>query len=152
MPPLGTSEMDTEAVNLIRRWIVEDLPQREGYDQWAARWLPQPWESIRSQSLDPDSDGLDNFTEYLLREGPLNPQRRWKPLIAREGSRFVLRFNRWAGRHFEVQWASDMTPAGRWSRLEVEENDPRATLSDSEASIPLPDGPTRFYRVIVAGE
>jgi hypothetical protein len=152
MPPLGTSEMDTAAVDLIRRWIVEDLPQRQGYDQWAARWLPQPWESLRSQSLDPDADGLDNFTEYLLREGPLNPQRRWKPLIAREGSRFVLRFNRWAGRHFEVQWASDITPAGRWSRLEVEENDPRATLSDSEASVPLPDGPTRFYRVIVAGE
>ena len=77
MPPLGTSEMDTVAVDLIRRWIVEDLPQRQGYDQWAARWLPQPWESLRSQSLDPDADGLDNFTEYLLREGPLNPQRRF---------------------------------------------------------------------------
>lgn len=30
MPPLGTSEMDTAAVDLIRRWIVEDLPQRQG--------------------------------------------------------------------------------------------------------------------------
>jgi hypothetical protein len=73
-------------------------------------------------------------------------------LIVREGSRFVLRFNRWAGRRFEVQWASDIKPTSRWSRLEVEENDPRAKSSDSEAAIPLPDGPTQFYRVIVAGE
>ena len=152
MPPLGSSELDTGAVELIRRWIVEDLPRRQGYDEWAAQWLPEPWESLRSQALDADGDGLDNFTEYLLREGPLTPQRQWKPVIRREGSRFFLRFNRWAGRRFEVQWASDLTPAGRWSRLEVEENDPRAKSSDSEASIPLPDGPTRFYRVIVAGE
>jgi hypothetical protein len=45
-----------------------------------------------------------------------------------------------------------MTPTAQWSRLEVEENDPRAKSVDSEASIPLPDGPTRFYRVTVVGE
>lgn len=152
MPPLGSSEIHREGVELLRRWIVDELPRRQGYAQWATLWIPEQWEDLRRQSMDPDGDGLDNFTEYLLREGPLNPKRLWKPSLIREGARFVLRFPRWAGRRFEVQWASDMTPSAAWSRLEVEENDPRANPFDSEASIPLPDGPTRFYRVIVAGE
>lgn len=152
MPPLGSSELDKAAVELVRRWILEDLPTRNGYDAWAAQWLPEPWDAMRSQSIDPDGDGLDNFTEFLLREGPLSPERLWRPTIARDGSRHVLRFHRWAGRRFEVQWASGPTSSARWSRLEVEENDPRAKSLDSEAVIPLPDGPTRFYRVTVAGE
>ncbi|MFM8878882.1 MAG: PQQ-dependent sugar dehydrogenase, partial [Verrucomicrobiota bacterium] len=152
MPPLGTSELDAAAVELLRRWIVEALPNRSGYDAWATQWLPEPWGGLRSQSLDPDGDGLDNFTEFLLGEGPLNPVRRWKPVISRDGSRAVLRFDRWAGRRFEVEWASDPRGTSHWSRLEVEENDPRARAFDSPATIPLPDGPTRFYRVTVAGE
>jgi hypothetical protein len=107
---------------------------------------------LRAQSLDPDGDGLDNFTEYLLGEGPLSPERVWKPVLVRDGSRFTLRFNRWAGRRFEVEWASELGAAARWSRLEVDQNDPRAKSIDTEAVIPLPDGPTRFYRVTVAGE
>jgi len=152
MPPLGSSEIHREGVDLLRRWIVDELPGRQGYTQWATQWIPESWEDLRLQSMDPDGDGLDNFTEYLLREGPLNPKRHWKPSLLREGTRFVLRFPRWAGRRFEVQWASEMTPTAQWSRLEVEENDPRANPVDSEASIPLPDGSTRFYRVTVAGE
>lgn len=152
MPPLGSSELDKAAVDLVRRWILEELPTRNGYDAWAAQWLPEPWDTLRSQSMDPDGDGLDNFTEFLLREGPLTPQRLWKPAVLREGSRATLRFHRWAGRRFEVEWASDLSPAARWTRLEIEENDPRAKSLDSEAVIPLPDGPTRFYRVTVAGE
>jgi uncharacterized repeat protein (TIGR03806 family) len=152
MPPLGSSEIHREGVDLLRRWIVDELPGRQGYTQWATQWMPEPWEGLRLQAMDPDGDGLDNFTEYLLREGPLSPKRLWKPSLLRHGSQFVLRFPRWAGRRFEVQWASDMTPTAQWSRLEVEENDPRAKSVDSEASIPLPDGPTRFYRVTVAGD
>jgi len=154
MPPLATSEIDTAAVELLRRWIADELPQRRGYDDWAARWLPAPWDHLRSPLLDPDGDGLDNFTEYLLAEGPLSPVRSWRPEILREGvgGGFALGFNRWAGRRFEVEWASEVGPSARWSRLEVEENDPRARSGDSRAKIPLPDGPTRFYRVSVAGE
>lgn len=152
MPPLGTSEVDSAAVELLRRWIAEELPGRLGYDEWAGRWMPDPWAVLRSPLLDPDGDGLDNFTEYLLGEGPLTPLRRWRPEIVRDGSRFALRFDRLAGRRFEAQWASEFGPEARWSRLEVEENDPRALLEDTRASIPLPDGPTRFYRVTVAGD
>ncbi|MEY4691697.1 MAG: hypothetical protein RIT19_2022 [Verrucomicrobiota bacterium] len=152
MPPLATSEPDTAAVELLRRWIVEALPMRAGYDAWATRWLPDPWGHLRSQALDADGDGLDNFTEFLLGEGPLDPVRHWRPVISRDGSSAVLRFPRWAGRRFEVEWASEPLPTARWSRLEVEANDPRAKAFDSEAAIPLPDGPTRFYRVTVAGE
>jgi hypothetical protein len=152
MPPLGTSELDADNVERVRRWIAEVLPERQGYSQWATRWLPEPWEGLRAQSLDPDGDGLDNFTEYLLGEEPLSPERVWKPLLVRDGSRFTLRFNRRAGRRFEVQWASELGASARWSRLEVDQNDPRAKSIDTEAIIPLPDGATRFYRVTVAGE
>ena len=152
MPPLGTSELNPDDVERVRRWILEVLPERQGYNQWATRWLPEPWDGLRSQSLDPDGDGLDNFTEYLLAERPLNPKRVWKPVLVRDGSRVTLRFDRWAGRRFEVEWASELGAAARWSRLEVEENDPRAKSIDTEAVIPLPGGPTRFYRVTVAGE
>jgi uncharacterized repeat protein (TIGR03806 family) len=152
MPPLGSSELDKSAVELLRRWITEALPNRSGYDSWTEEWLPEPWSHLRPQSLDPDGDGFDNFTEYLLREGPLTPERLWKPRIALEGTRPTLRFPRWAGRRFEVQWASDISQASRWNRLEVEENDPRVKSIDTEAVIPLPEGSTRFYRVTVAGE
>jgi mono/diheme cytochrome c family protein len=152
MPPLATSELDVAAVDLLRRWIVEALPGRRGYDAWAAGWLPQPWDHLRSPILDPDGDGLDNFTEYLLGEGPLTPVRSWRPEIVRDGVRLALRFERRAARRFEVEWAQEVGPAARWARLEVEENDPRARSMDTQAMIPLPDGPTRFYRVTVAGE
>jgi hypothetical protein len=152
MPPVATSELDAAAVELLRRWISEALPNPAGYDAWARRWLPDPWGHLRSQALDADGDGLDNFTEFLLGEGPLDPVRHWRPVISRDGSSAVLRFPQWAGRRFEVEWASEPLPTARWSRLEVEANDPRAKAFDSEATIPLPDGPTRFYRVTVAGE
>jgi len=152
MPPLATSEIDGPAVDLLRRWILEALPARRGYDAWAAGWLPEPWDHLRSPILDPDGDGLDNFTEYLLGEGPLTPVRSWRPEIVRDGVRLALRFERRAGRRFEVEWASEVGPTDRWARLEVEENDPRARSMDTQAMIPLPDGPTRFYRVTVAGE
>ncbi len=152
MPPLATSEIDAAAVDLLRRWILEALPARRGYDAWAAGWLPEPWGHLRSPILDPDGDGLDNFTEYLLGEGPMTPVRSWRPEIVRNGVRLALRFDRRAGRRFEVQWAPDVGPTARWTRLEVEENDPRARPVDAQAMIPLPDGPTRFYRVTVAGE
>ena len=114
----------------------------------------EPFAAIILDLMLPDGDGLDNFTEYLLAEGPLSPFRSWCPEILREGFGvgLVLGFNRLAGRRFEVQWASEVGPSARWSRLEVEENDPRARSEDSRAKIPLPDGSTRFYRVSVAGE
>ena len=35
MPPIGSSEIDESAIDLIKRWILEDLKKPQSYEGWA---------------------------------------------------------------------------------------------------------------------
>jgi uncharacterized repeat protein (TIGR03806 family) len=150
MPPLGTSELDHAAISLVSRWITNDLPTRPRFSTWAVNWLVGVPAEQAVRSADPDGDGLDNYTEYLLRENPKSPVKWWKPRITADAGGHTMRFPRLSGRRFEVEWSDRLGATAQWQRLERIENDPRLVAADGEAIIPLPEADVRFYRVKVS--
>lgn len=150
MPPLATSELDHAAISLVSRWITNDLPTRPRFSTWAVNWLVGVPAEQAVRSADPDEDGLDNYTEYLLRENPKSPVKWWKPRITADAGGHTMRFPRLSGRRFEVEWSDRLGANAQWQRLERIENDPRLVTADGEAIIPLPEANVRFYRVKVS--
>jgi glucose/arabinose dehydrogenase/mono/diheme cytochrome c family protein len=150
MPPLATYELDAASIRLIERWIREVLPSRQGYRQWAEIWLRRVTEVQAARTSDPDGDGLDNYTEYLLKENPRSGDRWWRPRITLDGPVPRMVFPRLTGRKFELEWTDRLGSDAVWSRYEQAENDPRTVIVEGTAAIPLPDDTNHFYRVRIS--
>lgn len=150
MPPLGSALLNTNAIVLMARWITNDLPQREMFSTWARRVLPPPDTGVDLRAADPDSDGLSNYEEYLLKEDPLSPVRTWSMTVQRDASGTKLRFPRKAGRKYEVEWTDRLDAGAPWTRFESTANDPHTATRDGQAAIPIPADGVHFYRVRVS--
>lgn len=69
MPPIGSTVIDQEAVDLLTAWINQDATEFEDYDSWSARVIGSS--GNRDAADDPDGDGAVNHAEYLLGSNPL---------------------------------------------------------------------------------
>ncbi len=153
MPPLATSELDKSAIELLRRWIRDELPSRRGFRTWLPSWFPDaPVDDPRIRDEDPDGDGVVNYAEYLMGSDPLRPEPSWKTRIQTEASGPTFRFPRLAGRRFEVEWTGRLDGSPVWTRYEHPANDPGTAPVDAEAVIPIPTDVDRFYRVRISEE
>lgn len=65
MPPLASTVIDQEAIDLITQWITNDLPNRQSYDQWALANFGNIDMPNTIGSGDFDQDGQSNILEYL---------------------------------------------------------------------------------------
>jgi glucose/arabinose dehydrogenase len=150
MPPLGTSVVNTNAVELIRHWVTATLPQNLSYPGWQTNHFSAPPGPDAAPGADPDSDGLPNELEWLLGENPKNPARSWNVFVAEEGSELVLRFEHRAGLLMQVE-SGDPFTAAPWITLPLPGNrfDIPATDMPAEVRVPLTDGETRFFRIAV---
>lgn len=152
MPPLGSLRLHTNAIQLVARWITNDLPRRETFDTWVRQALPGSAADPGVRTADPDSDGLSNYEEYLLREDPSDPRRQWSLSLVREESGQSLRFQKRPGRKFEVEWTDRLGDSASWSRYENPSNDPATAVDDQVRVVPVPSDGTRFFRVRISEE
>jgi hypothetical protein len=146
MPPLATSVIDQQAVNLISDWITQDLPQFQTYEVWAAEKFSG---GVPARDGDADGDGISNYAEYLLGGNP--NQIDTPPLSSAtvEDGQVKLTFKHPANRGVFFEWTDDLPPAG-WRPVDVPEN--KLLFPAQTATRTLTDalnGERKYYRMRV---
>ncbi|MGV3773582.1 MAG: PQQ-dependent sugar dehydrogenase, partial [Verrucomicrobiales bacterium] len=148
MPPLGTYLLDTEAINMVRDWIQQDLPSHKTFPQWQEHWFSSTTSADASDTADPDKDGAANSLEFLLGTNPKKASETWKIELQKTGQP-QLQFWQAANRGFEVEYADDLGEPLQWKPLLTRENRPFIAKEGFLKTLPDlgPAGTRRFYRV-----
>jgi len=122
MPPLGSSELDHSAIELIKRWILEDLGKPQSYTDWAEQYfsdLNQPDSFLFS---DPDGDGVWNFFEALTFTNPMDAEDYYAIKIRNDDNQLRLELPGLSNRYAWVEWTETPSIASSWKFLDVPEN------------------------------
>ncbi len=149
MPPLATTVVNDNAVSLLREWIENDLPARETFAQWQARYFPDPGSPEAGADADPDGDGNSNRLEFLTRSNPRDAADSWSVSIVRDSGNVVLSYVAPFNRQVNLEYSGSLQ--GPWLPVRSPENVPYPRANDRPVTVsePLVDG-ARFYRVILS--
>lgn len=149
MPPLATSLIDTQAVNLVRNWITNGLAGYQTFSQWQLARFGSTNAPLTGATEDYDGDGSVNYQEYLLGTNPTNVGDYWSIFAASASGFAQIKFDQIANRGFEVQVTTNLQPTV-WNPLDVPANRPLFSATNFPALIPdLIDSNSKFYRVRV---
>jgi hypothetical protein len=146
MPPLGSSVIDNEAVQLISNWIEDDLLQFQTFDAWAVGKFP---DGAPERDADADGDGISNYVEYLMGTDPKQVD---VPPLAEasiENGEVKLTFKHPANRGVYFEWADDL-PAADWRPVDAPEN--KLLFPAETATRTITDalgGQRKYYRMRV---
>lgn len=149
MPPLATSVINTEAVDLLRDWILQDLPSTQQYSEWQKAIFPADNSAQSGPAADPDGDGASNYLEYLTGTNPLSRADVWTIQIERTQDSVALLFPQAANRLYEVQFTDDLWSP--WRPLDSIENRPFASATNRITIVhdSTLNGTSRLYRICV---
>lgn len=150
MPPLGTSELNHDAIHLVGAWITNDLSAPVTYASWVTNYFDSETNTVAAPTADPDGDGLSNEAEFLLGQSPLDPVVGWRPQMrAGPDGTVWLGYLRLANRCFAVEELTG-TPIPQWQPVDIPENAPFYGAADEWTEMPLPTGKAAgFFRVTV---
>jgi uncharacterized repeat protein (TIGR03806 family) len=145
MPPLGTTVVDRQAIQLISDWVTKDLPSYKTYETWAGQHFTG---TAPARDADFDGDGVSNYAEYLLNT---NPKQSNPPLAKAAGTnnQVTLTFNQPANVGVLFEWAPEVPPrfwfplTNSQNRLMFPAQTSNRTINDSF------NGQRRFYRARV---
>ena len=151
MPPLATTVLNTEAINLVSAWITNDLASCQTFAQWQLLYFGSTNSPNSTAQADPDGDRASNYLEYLVGRNPTNGTDGWKVESRKNGTSIELSFFQKANRGFEVQGATNLNAPISWRVLEIPENKPFFSSIDRTNVLqePLTNGFQKFYRVRV---
>lgn len=148
MPPLGTAVVNTNAVELVKAWINGPLAEYSTFSSWQLRYFGSTNVLGARDIADPDEDGMNNESEWILGENPTSSNRNWKLHALEESGYLVLRFERRS--NFIVQLESgDPFGGSAWELVSAPGNEyfEPATPSGGEIRIPLGTAENRYYRL-----
>ena len=137
MPPLATFRRDLAAEALLTDWI-NDL----NYAEWQVIHFGSTAHPDAGPDEDPDGDGLNNRTEFVLRSNPNLPQVGAWPAMAPAGADFDLRFFHPAGRAGLIETSTDLQT---WSVWNVDGNVRTIPVEDQVRTFTAPRNETRRY-------
>jgi glucose/arabinose dehydrogenase/mono/diheme cytochrome c family protein len=151
MPPIDSTVVDTQAVALISAWITNDLPAYQTFAQWQIAEFGSTNDPDAAASADPDTDGANNYLEYLTQTAPDDSLDFWA--ISADSSNGAARviIPQIANRAFQVQFKTNVSIASPWLPLDVPGNEPFFSISNRTALVPdmVGNQATRFYRALV---
>lgn len=109
MPPIGSTEIDSEAIALLEAWIARLDREPPSFDRWQQQTLANQSAADRLPEADPDGDGLINMEEYVLRSSPVD--RSGTPILrpSIEAGQSVLYLPRNAGTYFGIWGSNDLS-------------------------------------------
>ncbi len=151
MPPLATSVVNTQAVQLLGAWITNGLAGYQSFADWQSYYFGSTNAPNAQALADPDGDGAKNYLEYLTLTVPTNAAAAWGISIARSNGNARIVLPQVANRAIEVQATADPAGGNSWSALNLPANAPffpssnRTTVVE-EAIQPIAP---RFYRARV---
>jgi mono/diheme cytochrome c family protein len=149
MPPISTSVLDSNAVDLIREWITADLPVERTFSDWQLAFFGSTNLAAARPNADPDGDGASNLFEFLTGSNPQDPGSVWRVVLSRTDGAVQISFPQLANRGFLVETTTDLSLPIDWETLEVPGNQ-IAFRAQSQITTLLDTQPaalTRFYRV-----
>ena len=124
MPPIASTEINPEAIQLITDWITQVLPTRRSFTQWQAYYFRSPKSPNANPAADPDRDGQSNREEYLANTDPTDATSRLElPMgsINEDGTQVQFRFTQPANRAALIETSTDLVS---WSLWDVPGNSP----------------------------
>ncbi|CAN5845682.1 hypothetical protein BH11VER1_BH11VER1_23390 [soil metagenome] len=148
MPPLGSSQLDQNAIALLTEWIgSSQLANRKNYDQWRLEKFGSTSSPSGEPTANPDQDSHTNQEEFLLGTDPWSGQIIAAPLIATNVSVVSITFNVPANRVVQIETSPDLLS---WSLWDVPGNDAIARSSGPSTFTGPRLGATQFFRIKVA--
>jgi mono/diheme cytochrome c family protein len=151
MPPIASTVLDTNAINLVHDWIVDDLPSYQSFADWQLANFGSTTDPAAAPAADPDQDGASNYLEYLTGSNPHQGGDAWRISIQLNGNRVQISYPQKADRLFQVQWATASSWPLQWQPLDVPDNRPFVSASNRVATVhdSLGDASGKLYRVSV---
>jgi hypothetical protein len=151
MPPVGTTVLDAQAIQAVSRWITNELANYQSFADWQVQYFGSTNAPAAAATADPDMDRGSNFQEYLTGTNPTNALDAWGIGIAQTGGMAEIIFPRIANRGFEAQCATILSSNTSWQFLNVPQNRPFFSATNTETRIPDPitNAPAKSYRVRV---
>lgn len=149
MPPLSTTVVDTQAVQLISDWIAQETPSFRTFAEWQAEHFTDPQAENAAAGADPDEDLSSNYLEFLVGTNPAEVSPPFALNVERAGNVLRLRFTQPARRGCEVQTTADLANPDSWAPLDLPNNSPffPAAPFESVMEDAIVDGPPKYYRV-----
>jgi glucose/arabinose dehydrogenase len=124
MPPLATSVVNTQAVELLSAWITNGLSSYQNFADWQSLYFGSTNVADAQQLADPDSDGAKNYLEYLTGTSPTNAASAWGISITQSNGTAQIIVPQVANRAFEIQRTTDFLDDNSWLPLNVPANAP----------------------------
>jgi len=151
MPPLATSVLHEEAVQLLAAWITNDLPAYVSFAAWQTNYFGSSTTPNAGPGEDADGDGAKNYLEYLTETNPTNSLDAWRISVELSNNSPQVVFPQIANRAFEVQSTLSLSVTNSWSPLDVPGNQPFFSSSNRTARVSdvLAWETNKFYRVRV---
>lgn len=149
MPPIGSNEPDVAALDVLRRWIEEDLPNRQTYEEWAATHFPNPSEANALPEGDFDGDGSRNDAEHLAHTNPNDVSSVWKLEVDRSAENLKLNFNHPANRKVVLEQSLSIDSPS-WSVVDFLDPLIQFPANPIDASLDLEtlqDPPSAYFRL-----
>lgn len=82
MPPLASSMLDYDGIQLVANWITQQLPNWQTYEDWRLAHFGAPDSPEGDPAADPDADTHSNWEEFLTYSNPTNGTSFWSGNIA----------------------------------------------------------------------
>jgi glucose/arabinose dehydrogenase len=144
MPPLGSTVLDPQALDLFATWITNGLAGYQSYADWQVAYFG----STNSPDAAPNAT---NLLAYLTGTNPLRPSDDWSIGIGIAGTQPQISFLDIANRGFQVQWTTNLPNPNSWQPLDVPGNAPLFSVTNSQGSVSDPSAAasSKFYRVQV---
>lgn len=147
MPPLASSMLDYEGIQLIADWITHQLPAWQSYADWRLAEFGSTNSPAGAPEADPDGDGVSNWEEYLAYSDPSNAASWWSGSIAHTPQGVVIEaelFNR-------SVWVERSADLSTWTPWAIAGNNglPLAAGQTLRLNAP-PDATNAFFRFRIA--
>lgn len=136
MPPLGTTVVDAQGVELLTAWILNDLPSYQTFAEWQVAQFGSTNAPGAGWDEDFDGDADNAYLEYLNDTNPKLASSRWRVgNLLLEPNLFLI-FNRTANRGYELQFSDDFNNPQSWTPVDSPWNAPTYLSSDDIWFVP----------------
>lgn len=147
MPPLATSELDHEGIDLLHGWITSELQLHQDYTAWRFDQFGSTNSPQGEAGFDADEDFMTNYEEFVAGTLPLDPSSYLVSQVSIDGSSVSVEFSVPGFRSAYIETADE--PGGPWERWDVPGNSglmrPAGVVTITGAA----DDAKRFFRLVM---